>query len=316
MRLLVAGGTGFIGRNLLEYLVPRFPGTVFATHFHNPPIVIEGVEWIQADLTNKADVDRALQGKDSLVQAAAVTSGAKDIVERPFIHVTANAIMNSLLMEQAARLHFKRVIFLSCAVMYQSSSVAQTEDNWDRSLPPFPAYEGVARMKVFVEDLCRFYSNMSDTSFTAIRHTNCYGPYDKFDLNKGHVLAATIRKVLDAEPKSLIEMWGTGKEKRDFLYVTDLCELVECILTTDVVENFELYNAGSGVQVSIGELCEKIQRVSEASHRFVFDSSKPFLPVSISLDSSKARDLYGWAPKVDLNAGLEATVSFYRKTRI
>jgi nucleoside-diphosphate-sugar epimerase len=111
-------------------------------------------------------------------------------------------------------------------------------------------------------------------------------------------------------------MWGTGKEKRDFLYVTDLCELVECILTTNVVDNFQLLNAGSGVQVSIGELCEIIQHVSEASHDFVFDSCKPSLPVNISLDSSRARDLYGWASKVGLNAGLEAAVSFYRNNRI
>src|SRR4051812_44152644 len=100
-KVLVCGATGFIGRNIAEKLSQRKDLEIYGTHFRRPALTNPHVIPIHVDLTNAAQVDEAINGKDIVIQAAATTSGAKDIVERPYIHVTDNAVMNSLLLRSA-----------------------------------------------------------------------------------------------------------------------------------------------------------------------------------------------------------------------
>ena len=167
---------------------------------------------------------------------AAVTSGAKDIIERPYIHVTDNAIMNSLLLQSAFENNVSHFIFPSCTVMYQSSNRPLKETDFDANKGLVSHYFGVGWTKVYIEKMCEFFSRLGKTKYTVFRHSNVFGPYDKFDLEKSHVFGATLTKIMTLEEK--IVVWGDGTEKRDLIYVEDLIYREKPLRVTGAVINW------------------------------------------------------------------------------
>ena len=206
----------------------------------------ENVYWHKVDLRNPVEVDCLLKKcqPDIIIQAAATTSGAKDIVTRPYIHVTDNAVMNSYIFKSAFDFSVKHLVFFSCTVMYPSSDIPIKADNYDANVRPHPKYFGAAHTKLFLEKMCEFYSDISETRYTVIRHSNIYGKYDKFDLEKSHFFGATVTKVMNAATS--VSIWGSGEEKRDLLHVSDLCNFVSLALTNQS-SSFGLFNCGLGV---------------------------------------------------------------------
>jgi len=311
MKILVCGATGFIGRNIAESFAKRGDFQVIGVHNKRSRYNYPNLEWVQADLNNSQDINRILDGVDVIVQAAATTSGSKDIVSRPYIHVTDNAVMNSLLFRAAFEKKVKHVIFFSCTVMLQSSDKAQSEDDYDANIELHPRYFGVGQTKLYLEKMCDFYSRIGETKFTAIRHTNIYGPHDKFDLEKSHVFGATITKVLSSKDGK-VHVWGTGEEERDLLYINDLIGFVEC-----AIENQEslygLYNCGYGSAVSIKTLVEKIISASGKNLKIEHDLSQPTIKTSLSLNCEKAKKELGWSPSINLDEGIVKTIAWWRE---
>ena len=132
--------------------------------------------------------------------------------------------------------------------MYKSSLKPIKENDFNPLKDIEPKYFGVATTKVYNENMCDFFSRLGKTKYTAIRHSNIYGPYDKFDLERSHVFGATVTKVMRA--KNEITIWGKGKEKRDLLYIDDLVKFVELVIKKQK-NNFELLNCGIGKAISI-----------------------------------------------------------------
>ena len=133
---------------------------------------IKDVEWIHADLTKSEHVKKVVKDVDIILQYAAVTTGAKDVVNRPYIHVTDNAIMNSLLFREAFEQKVKHLIFPSCTVMYQSSDEPVKESDFNESDDIYPKYYGGGNTKVYLEKMCKFYSTLGETKFTVLRQSN------------------------------------------------------------------------------------------------------------------------------------------------
>jgi|TARA_B100001964_G_C14148114_1_gene560704 nucleoside-diphosphate-sugar epimerase len=269
------------------------------------------LRWIKADLTKIEDIERVIEGVDIIIQAAATTSGSKDIVSRPYIHVTDNAVMNSLLFRAAFERKVKHVIFFSCTVMLQSSEKPQTEIDYDPNIELHPRYFGVASTKLYIEKMCDFYSRIGETKFTAIRHTNIYGPHDKFDLEKSHVFGATITKVLSSKDGK-IHVWGTGEEERDLLYVDDLTKFVEKSIINQSVP-YSLYNCGYGAAISIKKLVNNIIEASGKSLEVVYDLSQPTIKTSLSLDCSKAKNELDWYPETTIDQGIAKTIAWWKE---
>lgn len=310
-KVLVCGASGFIGRNLLEQLSERDDLELYGTYFRTPSESIPkgnlGVKLERVDLTNPDEVERIVKDKDVIVQAAAVTSGSKDITTRPHIHVTDNAVMNSLLLRAAFENRVGHVVFFSCTVMYPVQEKPVREEDFDYQIQG--NYFGAGWTKVYVEKMCEFYSTISDTRYTAIRHSNIYGPWDKFDLEHSHVFGATVTKVMTAKNKE-IEVWGDGSESRDLLYVSDLVDFVEKIIVSQKIP-FELVNLGYGSAVSVRQLVERIVRASGKDLEIKFDTTKPTIKFGLTVNTEKARARYNWAPKVSLNEGIKKTLSWY-----
>jgi nucleoside-diphosphate-sugar epimerase len=309
-KILILGATGFIGRNLAQTLCANEQYSVTLANFNSPQYEIDNATWVNADLRNFRDVNRIIEPFDVIVQAAATTSGSSDIVNSPEIHVTDNAVMNSILLREAFHKQVKHIIFFSCTTMYKSDSqVAQKEEDFNENLEIFPSYFGVAITKLYIEKLCKFYSSISNTKFTVIRHTNTYGPFDKYDLKRSHVMGASIAKVMQADRE--VTVWGNGEEIRDLLYVGDLMELVESCINKQKIK-FLLINAGSEIGVSVKDLVKKIVELSGKQIKILFDESKPTIKYSFISDCTKAFKSLNWRARTSLDEGILKSLEWWK----
>lgn len=306
--VLVCGATGFIGRNIAERLAARSDVRVRGTWHERPPFESVGVEWQKADLCRPEDVDRVVRGADVIVQAAATTSGARDIVSRPYIHVADNAVMNSLLLRAAFEHHVGQFVFFSCTVMYPSADRPLVEADFDPAADIHPRYFGVGWTKVYIEKMCEFYARLGRTRHAVIRHSNIYGPHDKYDPDRSHVFGATVRKVMTESDRVVV--WGSGEESRDLLHVDDLFRLVESMLERQR-DPFVLLNCGSGMAVPVRELVAAIIRVSGRDLAIEHDLSQPTIKTSLSLNCDRAHSAFGWSPRIDLAEGIRRTLDWY-----
>lgn len=311
--ILLCGASGFIGKNILERLLSREDLTVRAV-IHKTPLPASlrahpRLETVTADLTRAEDVERVLKGVAQVVQAAATTSGAKDIVSRPYHHVTDNAVMNSLLLRACHEMGVKHLLFFSCTVMYSERPAPVKESDFDGKITD--RYFGVGWTKVYIEKMCEFYARLGKTRFTVLRHSNIYGPHDKYDLERSHVFGATVAKVMTAADGRVV-VWGEGTEARDLLYVSDLVDLVEAALEKQKTP-FELVNAGSGEAVSVADLVKRIIARSGRDLRIEYDKTKPTIPFRLAVDRAKAEALFGWRPKVALDDGIDRSLAWYRE---
>jgi GDP-L-fucose synthase len=311
LKVLICGATGFIGRNLTEALSRRVDLEIHAVRFSRPAYQCNGVTWHQADLRAPADVARVVPGVDIIIQAAATTSGSRDIVERPYIHVTDNAVMNSLLLRQAFDSNVKHFVFFSCTVMLPSSTSPMSETDWDANVPMHPRYFASGWTKVYIEKMCEFFASLGVTRHTVIRHSNIFGPHDKFDLERSHVLGATVTKAMTATDGRMV-VWGKGEEARDLLYVDDLVDFVARALDHQR-EPFALYNCGSGQATKIKDLVRRIVAASGRSLAIEHDLTKPSIETSVHLNCRKAERELGWQPKTSLAEGLQKTVAWWKQ---
>ncbi len=309
LRILVCGGTGFIGTNLVNKFKKRKNIILTATYLKSIPIKDKNVRWIKADLRNKTKVYKIIKNQDIIIQAAATTSGAKDILNKPYLHVTDNAIMNSLILQACYDLKVSRFIFFSCTVMYPSQK-KPLKEIVIKEKNIYKSYFGVAKTKLYVEDLCRFYSTISKIKYTCIRHSNIYGPHDKFDLKKSHFFGATINKIFNSKNKLIV--WGKGTERRDLLYIDDLINFVEKVIKYQK-SNFRIYNCGYGKHFSINEIVSKINFLSRKNLILQNDLSKKSIKTSLALNTSFAKKELGWKRKTSLKMGILKTLNWYKK---
>lgn len=311
-KLLICGATGFIGRNLVEHFSKLGEYSVKAVYNKRPPLHdVPNVQWVQADLNNAADVERVVDGADVVLQYAATTSGAGDIVNRPYIHVTDNAVMNSLVLRQCYESNVGQIVFPSCTVMYQPSPWPLSESDFHPEIEMLPNYFGVGNTKVYIEKMCEFFSRLGKTKHTVLRQSNIYGPYDKYDLKKSHFFGATVTKVMKNETGQ-IEVWGSGEEKRDLLHVDDLVRSVQLSLEKQD-SAFEIFNIGLGDEYSINEVVDKLVSASGKELSITHNLDKPTIKTSLYLDCDRAKNILGWSPEISLDEGVQRTISWYRE---
>ena len=311
-RILVCGATGFVGRNMAEAFAGDSSCELHAVFNKRLPFEDEKIVWHKCDLANPHQVSSLLKKvrPAQIIQAAATTSGAKDIVSTPQIHVTDNAVMNSYLFRAAVDNEVQHLVFFSCTVMYQSSDRPIAENAYDANRSVHPRYFGVANTKLYLEKMCEFYSSLGSTKFTAIRHSNVYGPHDKFDLERSHFFGATITKVLNATDS--ITVWGTGEEERDLLYVDDLVSFVNKVFAGQT-EKYRMYHCGSGRAESVRSVVDRIVKASRKSIVINHDLTMPTIKTSLCLDCTRAEEELGWRPEVSLDDGIALTMDWWRR---
>jgi GDP-L-fucose synthase len=310
-KIVICGATGFIGRNCAERFAADPAFEVIGIHHRRPPFNHHAIAWIEADLTRTEDAMRAIDGADIVIQAAATTSGAGDIVARPHTHITDTAIIHNQVFRAAHEWNVEHLVIFSCSVMYPSREEPHDESSFDANAEIYPRYFAGAWNKIYFEKLGEFFASISDTKVSVIRHTNVYGPHDKYDLAKSHVFGATVTKVMTMSDKVVV--WGSGEESRDLIHVDDLVDLIELMIEKQDIP-YDLVCAGAGYAISIRELVGKIIDASGKMLVIEHDLDKPTIPTSVSLSFARASERYGWTPKVDLETGIARTLDWWRRT--
>jgi GDP-L-fucose synthase len=317
MNIVILGASGFIGRHLFEFYADNPNVNLKGIYFtNNSELLRFDKRFVKADLRNISNIKSVIRGADVVIQAAASTTGINDAIKNPSVHVTDNVIMNSLLLREAASQKVSKFIFLSCTVMYQKEkypqrfeAVSEVDDNLNDEI--YHTYVGAGWTKVYIEKMCKFYSNNSNLITHCLRHSNVYGPWDKFDPFRSHVIGATIRKVLLPTDEQIL-VWGDGSEFRDFLYISDLVTAISKFIGLETKENFNIWNIGSGVGIKILDLVKIIRKISHKEHREIFfDHTKPTAKTGVILNCEKFFKASGWMPQVSLEAGLETTIKWY-----
>jgi len=318
--VLIFGATGFMGTNIAEHFIKTDLYNVFlVSNTRNlskrdygdksSALFIENV-----DLTNKAYVDYVFNSCkfDIVIQAAATTSGSKDILEKPYLHVTDNAVMNSLILQACYDHNVEHFLFLSCGVMYNPDRSPVTENDFHLEDGIYDKYFGVGWTKVYIEKMCEFYSGLGRTKHTVIRHSNTYGPHDKYDLEKSHMFGATITKVMTSEDGDEIVVWGDGSTERDLLYVDDVVDFIDKAVNKQK-DRYKLYNVGYGESFSVKEIVEKIIKISGKNVTIKHDLTKPSINTKLALISTKAEEELGWVPETSLEEGIQKTIEWYKE---
>ena len=173
-----------------------------------------------------------------------------------------------------------------------------------------PTNEWYAIAKIAGIKLCQSYRRQFGDDFISAMPTNLYGPNDNFDLASGHVLPALIRKFHEAriDGRSEVEIWGTGSPMREFLHVDDLADA--CLFLMENYSDDSHINVGTGVDLSIRELAEKVRDIVHPAAGLRFDTSKPDGTPRKVLDVKRLRDL-GWSPTLDLDSGIRSTYEWF-----
>lgn len=307
--VLVAGASGFVGSNLIDYLSQT--GAVIRGTVHEKCNfrTVSGVEYVNCDLTMREDCERACADMDYVFMAAANSSGAAVMDKTPLAHLTPNAIMNTLMLEAAYKLNIKKFCFISSNTVYPVTDFAVSEEDFTGEF--FEKYFIVGWMKRFSELMCQMYAiSISEPMETlVVRPGNLYGPGDKYTWTESKVIAALIRRAVERHDP--FEVWGDGNDIKDFLYIDDFIEGM--IAAFMLPRPFSIFNVASGVPVTIKKALECILSAADyADANVIFDHTKPTMIPKRMIDIKKIKNCTGWEPKVNLSDGISRTVTWYR----
>jgi GDP-L-fucose synthase len=302
-RIVVTGGGGFLGRHVVARLEDA-GATCIVPRSHD------------YDLTTEAAVSRLLvEPVDAVVHLAARGGGIGANRLHPGLFTYANLVMGSLVMEYARRAGVEKYLQVGTVCSYpKHTSVPFQEDSlWDGYPEETNAPYGVAKRALLVQA----QAYRAEYGFNAITllPVNLYGPHDDFDLESSHVIPAMIRKMVEAaggRGKTVVELWGDGSPTREFLYVDDCARAI--VLALERYDDGEPVNIGTGQEISIRELAQKVAEAAGFRGEVRWDVSKPNGQPRRRLDVTRARDRFGFEAEVSFDEALRRTVAWYRST--
>jgi GDP-L-fucose synthase len=303
--VLVTGGGGFLGRHLCQRLQSVTPKNV---------VTPRKAEY---DLTEQSQVRDLLNAvrPDTVIHLAAVVGGIGANQANPGRYFYENALMGLLLMEEARRIGVGKFVSVGTICSYPKFTPVPFKEEalWDGYPEETNAPYGIAKKLLLVQ--ASAYRQQYGFNAITLLPVNLYGPGDNFDPFSSHVIPALIRKAVAArvEGRQFIEAWGTGSASREFLFVRDAAEAI--VRATEHYENSDPVNVGSGTEVTIRELTTLICELCNYRGEIRWDPTKPDGQPRRCLDTTRAREGFGFVSQTNLQAGLTETISWYESVR-
>jgi GDP-L-fucose synthase len=300
-RVLVTGGAGFLGSHVVGALRRRGCREVIVPRSHD------------YNLVNDSDVCRLLREThpDVVVHLAARVGGIGANRDQPAVFFYDNLMMGAQMMHESWRAGVAKFVAIGtvCAYPKHTATPFREETLWDGYPEETNAPYGLAKKMLLVQ--AQAYRQQYGFNAIYLLPVNLYGPGDNFDPVNSHVIPALIKKFVEAKRRGLseVEVWGTGRATREFLYVQDAAEGI--VLATQNYDGDKPVNLGSGMEISIGQLAQLIAQITGFEGRIIFDASKPDGQPRRRLDTERAAAWFGFRASTPFDQGLRETIQWY-----
>ena len=304
-RVMVTGGAGFLGSAVVRQLREAGATEIFVPRAE------------QYDLRERANIDRALVDSrpDLIIHLAAVVGGIGANRENPGRFFYDNAIMGIELIERSRTGGVAKFVAIGTVCSYPKFTPVpfREEDLWNGYPEETNAPYGLAKKMLLVQ--AQAYRDQYGFNAIYLVPVNLYGPGDNFDPASSHVIPALIKKCVDARDRgdSFIEAWGTGAASREFLYVEDAARGI--VLAAERYDGRDPVNLGVGSEITIRDLTELIARLTGFTGEIRWDRSKPDGQPRRALDTSRAREAFGFVAGASFEDGLRETIRWYEALR-
>jgi len=304
-RVIVTGGSGFLGSHVVEALRAKGAGEVVVPRSR------------ECDLTD-AGATRAMFERyrpDLVMHLAARVGGIGANRRQPGTFFRDNMAMGLHVLEEARRAGTEKVVVAGTICAYPKFAPVpfREDDLWNGYPEETNAPYGVAKKALLV--MAQAYRQEFGSNFVVLFPVNLYGPRDNFDLEDSHVIPAMIRKFIDAQDRGerTVTLWGDGTPTREFLYVEDAAEGLA--LAAERYNDPDPVNLGAGFEISMRDLATKIAHATRYTGEIVWDVSRPNGQPRRMLDVSRARERFGFTARTTFDQGLAKTIAWYREHR-
>ncbi len=301
MKILVAGATGLVGS-----------AVVMAFQSQNYKVV--GINRSVVDLMDaRATEEFMVKEKPGLiVDAAAKVGGIGANNSYPVEFLGDNIIIQGNLMRAAYKANVANFVFLGSSCIYPRDCPQPIKEEYLMTGPLEATNSAYAIAKIAGIEMVNSYRKEYGTKWISLMPTNLYGPRDNFDLAASHVLPAFIRRFIEAVETGAekVTLWGSGSALREFLHVDDLAKAV--VMAAENYDSSMHLNVGTGQELSIKDLAEKVAAAAGFSGQIEWDSSKPDGTPRKVLDVSRVKAL-GWKPTITLEEGIASTIAWYKE---
>lgn len=304
-RFVVTGGSGFLGKVLTRKMQERGATEIF----------IPRIE--EYDLVDPVAIDRMLDEAkpDVIIHLAAHVGGIGANSEHPAEFFYDNLMMGVQLMHKAWQTGVKKFTAIGTVCAYPKFTPVpfKEDDIWNGYPEETNAPYGLAKKMLLVQS--QAYREQYGFNSIFLLPVNLYGPGDNFNLRSSHVIPALIRKCIEAEEAGIkeIEVWGDGSPTREFLYVDDAAEGI--LQATEFFNESLPVNLGSGYEISIKDLAEKIASISGFTGKLVWNTEKPNGQPRRGLDTTRAYEKFGFKAKMTFEEGLANTIAWFRENK-
>ncbi|MDM0455047.1 GDP-L-fucose synthase [Clostridium perfringens] len=299
-KIYVAGHRGLVGSAIVRNLEEKgFNNIICRTHK-------------ELDLTNQNEVRRFFEEErpEYVFLAAAKVGGIHANNTYPADFIYENLMIQNNVIKAAHDFEVKKLLFLGSTCIYPKMAPQPIKEDYLLTGSLEETNEAYAVAKIAGLEMCKFFKRQYGDNFISCMPTNLYGPNDNFDLKNSHVLPALIRKFHEAKVNNseVVEVWGTGKPLREFLYVDDMADA--CVFLMENYDGEQHVNIGTGVEVSIRELAETVKEVVGFEGELLFNTDMPDGTPRKLTTVDKLNGL-GWRHKVDLNNGIKMAYEWF-----
>ena len=299
-KIYVAGHRGLVGSAIVRNLEEKgFNNIICRTHK-------------ELDLTNQNEVRRFFEEErpEYVFLAAAKVGGIHANNTYPADFIYENLMIQNNVIKAAHDFEVKKLLFLGSTCIYPKMAPQPIKEDYLLTGSLEETNEAYAVAKIAGLEMCKFFKRQYGDNFISCMPTNLYGPNDNFDLKNSHVLPALIRKFHEAKVNNseVVEVWGTGKPLREFLYVDDMADA--CVFLMENYDGEQHVNIGTGVEVSIRELAETVKEVVGFAGELVFNTDMPDGTPRKLTTVDKLNGL-GWKHKVYLNNGIKMAYEWF-----
>jgi GDP-L-fucose synthase len=304
-RIVVTGGAGFLGAYVLDGLKKRGCRNILVPKIED------------YNLIKLADIKKMYDDMkpDIVIHLAAVVGGIGANREHPGKFFYENLMMGVQLIEEGRLRNLEKFVAIGTICAYPKFTPVpfKEKDLWNGYPEETNAPYGLAKKMLLVQS--QAYRQEYGFNSIFLLPVNLYGPGDNFKPESSHVIPALIKKCVDAidNGDDYIECWGTGIASREFIYASDAAEGI--LLATEFYNGNEPVNIGAGFEITIKDLAEKIVKLTGFKGKIRWDSSKPDGQPRRCLDTSRAKELFGFEAKTDFDTGLKATIDWYRRNK-